>query len=221
MGRASDSPSEFFKGDIFYVAVYNYALSTSEAASLTHLGATVRQAASLQNEALSPGGERRSKDGRLCLSPCSAEEPPSPTAFAAKADLKQKAVIPLSCDDTGFLSQFNGPTRSRFRVSCPSNCQRSKAPVRGSRVYAPQSSVCKAALHAGMLDVEGGEVMLVLHNGIEKYKGSRGMHGGSDITTRFSFSLASEIAWQELKVSQRPKLNCARFLFSPHRPSSD
>lgn len=185
LGRASDSPSEFFKGDIFDVAVYNYVLAASQVASLAQPQAG-SAASSVSVEDFTVGGERRTLDGRLCLSPCSMREPSANAVFSPEAESRRQPAVALSCDDSALLSAFNGPTQSRFRVLCPHDCQRSKAPVRGSKVYAPQSSVCKAAMHAGMLDAEGGEVTLVLHNGIASYKASKGQHGKR--ISRFFFS---------------------------------
>lgn len=69
---------------------------------------------------------------------------------------------------------FEGKTGKKFRVSCNRHCLKAEGgTVIGSMIYTDKSSVCKAAIHAGFLDNDkGGEFILIIANGEEKYDSS-------------------------------------------------
>ncbi|XP_026190061.1 uncharacterized protein LOC34618374 [Cyclospora cayetanensis] len=169
IGRAASTDTDYFVGTISSLQVFNNVLSPDQVKFL----ATQVPEAVPTTDILS-GGERRTVDGRVCLSPCSPEEPflegehqwPHPT---------NPAVL-LSCTDNGWLPAFNGFTDSRFLITCPEDCHKAKAPLKGNKVYTPDSSVCKAAIHVGVLDLHGGEAVLVVHNGINNYASAQGKH---------------------------------------------
>jgi len=52
-------------------------------------------------------------------------------------------------------------------VKCPEGClHHERGSVFGTMVFAEESSICKAAIHAGFIkDHEGGEVIFVIANG--------------------------------------------------------
>jgi hypothetical protein len=57
-------------------------------------------------------------------------------------------------------------------AQCPANCQDDPASVWGSDVYTYDSSVCRAAIHAGVITDEGGPVQMTWLPGVETYIGS-------------------------------------------------
>lgn len=68
----------------------------------------------------------------------------------------------------------SGPTGKAFRVECPKNCAKADGgSVIGAMIYNDESSICKAAIHAGFLISEkGGEFILTIANGEDKYDSS-------------------------------------------------
>ncbi|KAL8270855.1 hypothetical protein Esti_005226 [Eimeria stiedai] len=164
------SDTDYFVGTISSLQVFNYVLSPEQVRFLSLQAPEVAGASEL-----TPGGERRTQDGRVCFTACSPEEP-----FLQGEEAWLHPTNPsinLTCTDTGWLPAFNGFTDSRFLIACPEDCHKAKAPLKGSKVYTPDTSVCKAALHAGVLGLEGGEAVLVVHNGISNYTSSKGQHG--------------------------------------------
>lgn len=66
---------------------------------------------------------------------------------------------------------YQGKIGSRYRYSCPPNGK--LGPVRGSKVYAANSSVCSAAVHAGQISVtQGGNVVILMQAGRSSYAGT-------------------------------------------------
>ncbi|CBZ52664.1 hypothetical protein NCLIV_024520 [Neospora caninum Liverpool] len=162
IGRAADSESEYFMGHITALKVFAYALSPEQVQQVA-----AEAGAGLGEGGPVPRGERRTDDGRVCLSPCSSEEPL--LNEIPKSSLPTNPAIQLTCEDTLRREEFNGVTEQRFLVSCPSGCTSKVAPVYGSKVYAEASSVCKAALHNGALTAQGGELVVATHSGLKSY----------------------------------------------------
>lgn len=157
-------------GTISSLQVFNYVLSPEQVKFLSTQAPEGGTASELM-----PGGERRTEDGRVCFSPCSPEQPL--VEGEESWTHPTNPSIELTCMDNGWLPQFNGFTDSRFLITCPEDCHRVKAPLKGSKVYTADSSICKAAIHVGVLDLHGGDAVLVLHNGIDNYTSSKGQHG--------------------------------------------
>jgi hypothetical protein len=65
--------------------------------------------------------------------------------------------------------KFVGPTGKKFRMDCPKGCFEATGTVIGSMIYSDESNVCKAAIHAGKINNDGGPVMMVISNGENKY----------------------------------------------------
>lgn len=60
-----------------------------------------------------------------------------------------------------------------MRVICPRNCGSSSSQVFGNGIYTDNSSICKAAIHAGFIkDSEGGTIEINLEPGQKNYIGS-------------------------------------------------
>ncbi|XP_075040093.1 uncharacterized protein LOC142099985 [Mixophyes fleayi] len=54
-------------------------------------------------------------------------------------------------------------------VRCPSKCKEVKGEVYGTGVYTSDSSICRAAIHDGKLDDNGGSVIVEKKPGLKKY----------------------------------------------------
>ena len=75
-------------------------------------------------------------------------------------------------------TQFNGQDGQRVRYDCPPDGE--PAVVWGSGTYTDDSSVCTAAVHAGLITFEdGGRVVIEIAPGQEAYNGSE----ANDVTT--------------------------------------
>ncbi|XP_043921770.1 cysteine-rich secretory protein LCCL domain-containing 1 [Protopterus annectens] len=86
----------------------------------------------------------------------------SPTSSSRTEDLEKNDVESreqmsqiVTCE-TRLRDQCKGTTCNRYE--CPAGCLESKAKVIGSVHYEMQSSICRAAIHYGILDNEGGWV---------------------------------------------------------------
>jgi len=88
---------------------------------------------------------------------------------------KAPKLTRISCNIKGNNIMFSQkPLYTRFVVLCPKNCLRFKGNVFGTGTYSENSSICKAAIHFGMIGNKGGEVQFVIENGQQNYKGSKG-----------------------------------------------
>ncbi|XP_077307220.1 uncharacterized protein LOC143927143 [Lithobates pipiens] len=74
---------------------------------------------------------------------------------------------PVSCSTTARNLQ-----ESISIVQCPSECQGNGGTVWGTDVYTDDSSICKAAIHAGILGNNGGLVTVQKTPGQQSYSGS-------------------------------------------------
>ena len=82
-------------------------------------------------------------------------------------------VIEAGCSFNATL--IHGSPGSPHRIACPPGCARSGA-TWGTDVYTGDSAICRAAIHAGMISDDGGEVTVILEPGRPAYRGSR-RHG--------------------------------------------
>lgn len=57
-------------------------------------------------------------------------------------------------------------------VSCPTSCGLTAGSVWGSRIYTDDSSICRAAIHAGVMTDQGGQLLLTIAPGQQSYTGS-------------------------------------------------
>jgi hypothetical protein len=74
----------------------------------------------------------------------------------------------LSCGDTA--QKLVGDVGTKYKVQCPQLC--TNGSLWGSGPYTADSSVCKAAIHAGALKPAGGETTVVIRGSQEKFDGS-------------------------------------------------
>ncbi|XP_076879413.1 cysteine-rich secretory protein LCCL domain-containing 2 [Brachyhypopomus gauderio] len=73
------------------------------------------------------------------------------------------------------ICPFSNPPSHCPRVICPANCKNEPpywAPVIGSNIYADSSSVCRAAIHAGVIKATGGSVDILALDKRKSYTGS-------------------------------------------------
>ncbi|WP_426955222.1 LCCL domain-containing protein [Muricoccus radiodurans] len=84
-------------------------------------------------------------------------------AFAAAAQPSRGSLMP--CPETleGFGAMQPGACACWQPVA---------APVRGTDVYTPNSAICAAAVHAGVITMAGGTVSVVPAPGQSRYPGS-------------------------------------------------
>ncbi|TRY87868.1 hypothetical protein DNTS_008920 [Danionella cerebrum] len=74
------------------------------------------------------------------------------------------------------ICPFQTTTSHCPRVFCPANCINEPsywAPVVGTNIYADGSSICRAAIHAGVIKVSGGFVDLLALDKRKSYTGSK------------------------------------------------
>lgn len=93
----------------------------------------------------------------------------SPQPVATGAPQSQGGPIEAGCSFDG--RQLRGEPGAIFSVSCPSNCAEGGS-LWGSDTYTGDSSVCRAAIHAGAIPRAGGTVMVRVDPGRPAYRGS-------------------------------------------------
>ncbi len=75
-----------------------------------------------------------------------------------------------SCDDSPKSLQLIA--EQNFRVQCPAFCADKPGRVYGNQAYSIESSICRAAIHAGVVnDGDGGVVKVSVKPGQAKYDG--------------------------------------------------
>ena len=93
----------------------------------------------------------------------------SDNTFSSK---KQFSVVEADCGTVvrGHPG-FEGILNSKVKVMCPKNCHlKVDFKVWGSMMYKDDSSVCRAAIHAGQLEAaEGGQVEVGFEKGVNGY----------------------------------------------------
>lgn len=94
---------------------------------------------------------------------------PSAFRFDGNADAQDPKL--LTCENSlrSLAPEFR-ETGAVFSVLCPENC--SSATVWGTEVYTNDSSICRAAIHAGALPLEGGQTKVFAAPGQPAYTGT-------------------------------------------------
>lgn len=93
----------------------------------------------------------------------------------AAAQSKSDQVPMLNYEESLVKFQFDADkfVGQRFTGECPPVSSGHKvADLKGTDVYPSDASICGAALHAGVIDQEGGVVTVQLNPGVENYIGS-------------------------------------------------
>lgn len=79
-----------------------------------------------------------------------------------------QAAVNVSCGDS--VNGLGKKNAKAFSVVCPVNC--TTGSVWGTDVYTTDSSICVAALHAGVISANGGPVKVTLTAGKPSYAGT-------------------------------------------------
>jgi hypothetical protein len=76
-------------------------------------------------------------------------------------------------------SSYPGPTGTEIPLTCPG--EGVPSPIWGTGIYTDDSSICTAAVHAGYLTLDGGNVIIRILDGLSSYEGSdaNGITSGS------------------------------------------
>ncbi|OII76058.1 LCCL domain-containing protein [Cryptosporidium andersoni] len=205
IGRSSDSDSEYFLGQIANLNIWDKYLSPEEIKAA--MEKSWHQKGNLSGGELR--GKRHTIDGRQCITPCQSGHP-----IAHKVGSISYATNPsikLTCDTTLDKAPFK-KNASKHRVWCPSGCYESRTPIKGFKVYTPDSSICKAAMQMGIITNTGGDFVVALYPGLHHYIGAAGKNGivSKDDTNSHTRSFITAVA-------SRPRLlNCyqnASFIF--------
>jgi cobalamin biosynthesis Co2+ chelatase CbiK len=93
----------------------------------------------------------------------------TPVVPAATAEPSAPStVVALACADTA--QGIAGPTGTTVTVSCPAGC--TSGSIWGTDVYTDDSTVCRAAQHAGVITAQGGTFNVTILDGQSAYRGS-------------------------------------------------
>eukprot|EP00375_Theileria_parva_P001758 XP_764433.1 hypothetical protein [Theileria parva strain Muguga] len=176
LGKMADTDSDYFKGHILAFQAYDYVMSPEQ----------IRQqfASSQNSENLTSHltKVRLTTEGNVCLSKCMKK-------FSGKYDVHSNATNPaikLGCSDTIESENFNGPNGKSFLISCTKSCIDPDLTLKGTKVYTSDSSICKAALHSGVIPKDGGEAILTVLNGLSEYGNCHGHFGHFHFTGRLN-----------------------------------
>jgi hypothetical protein len=135
----------------------------------------------------------------------------------AEKQLKKKVINPpslgklpipdfnIDCQTKSNNGMFRGDPGSVFIVKCPNDCIKHNVPVRGTGMYSDDSSICRAAIHAGVLNNElGGLVGVLKSYGNRYYEGSQyyGITSESSYQSfKYSFSVSKvNSGWQRMNI---------------------
>ncbi|KAK2194935.1 bifunctional LCCL domain/LCCL domain superfamily/SRCR-like domain superfamily/SRCR-like domain/SRCR domain/Concanavalin A-like lectin-glucanase domain superfamily [Babesia duncani] len=164
LGASSDN-SDLFHGHIRLLEAYNYVLTLQQ----------LKNHATSLKQPMHHTGVRTTVHGNVCKSSCTSQEQDA-TESVLYTTPTNPAII-LDCHDTLEDERFNGPTGSEFLIYCPKSCHDAQVPVRGSKLYTGNSSICKAGMHAGILSPQGGEAIVKVHQGQVEHKPCVGHYG--------------------------------------------
>uniref|UniRef100_A0AAY4E7R2 LCCL domain-containing protein n=1 Tax=Denticeps clupeoides TaxID=299321 RepID=A0AAY4E7R2_9TELE len=140
---------------------------------------------------------------------------------SSKHDSPRFLAQNIKCE-TKMRDKCKGPTCTRY--NCPANCLDKKTKVFGTLFYDVQSSICRAAIHHGVIDNNGGLVDITrkdslpffvkaTKNGIESF--SKYKPGNAFVVARverLSVDCYSTVA--EVCPFKKPQANCPR-VFCP------
>jgi hypothetical protein len=69
-------------------------------------------------------------------------------------------------------NQFNGQTGTQFDLVCPALGGESMGTIWGTDIYTDDSPICVAAVHAGVITTDGGNVIIEIMDGQKAYAAS-------------------------------------------------
>lgn len=88
-------------------------------------------------------------------------------------ELTEEAIVAMNapelveCNTTG--SYVTGVDNATSPVTCPAGCDASSGSIWGTEIYTDDSSICVAAIHMGLIDETGGEVLVSYAEGQSEY----------------------------------------------------
>ena len=108
--------------------------------------------------------------------------------------------ITAECKTYGNNSKFRGDPGSIYYVTCPADCNKVGGTVWGTGVYTLDSSLCLAAIHAGVIKGSGGSIVYIKTWGQKSYRGTYANGVATNDSSRqsnvsFTFSVHN-VAWQ-------------------------
>lgn len=181
LGRSSKSSSDYFYGNIHLVEVYKYILSDEEIKESVHRIVYLEYVNidAVDNAKMSrkKKGVRKTIDGRECVGPCQSRN-----VLNKELQIDTEKIL-LKCEDDLLSTKFNGKIGSQYAVICLENCTKSNFQVKGSNnYYTPDSSICRAAIHAGVYipnkkEKKDSSFLLRIGEGLLEYPASRGHFG--------------------------------------------
>lgn len=153
--------------------------------------------------------------------PAAPKKPSAPKPSTPKAPTSTFLAQNIKCE-TKMRDKCKGATCNRF--NCPANCQNKKGKVWGTLFYDVQSSICRAAIHYGIINNNGGLVdttrkdklpffVKATKNGIESF--SKYKAGNAFVVSkveRQSVDCYATVA--EICPFKKPYSNCPR-VFCP------
>jgi len=123
-------------------------------------------------------------------------------------------ITNLTCEITLRDKRFDGGIGQKFRVRCDEDCSKRKdINVFGSYIYGPDSSVCKAAYHSGVLEKGSvGYIVVELVEGKKIYNQSIGSDGSLSVTSGPELrSFLTRQATPPIKISCTQGANTSEF----------
>ena len=105
---------------------------------------------------------------------CADPNQMSPEAKKSGGSDRKKQPIKLACSDTfrskDDFERMNIKEGDSAKILCEETCALSNVPIYGDGIYSEDSSICKAAFHAGVLQKAGDKVKLTVVRGESFYK---------------------------------------------------
>jgi hypothetical protein len=94
-----------------------------------------------------------------------AKQTPVTTNLPANAE-----IIEAGCSFSA--AQIEGEPGSIHLVACPADCDAAYQILNGTDTYTSNSYICLAAIHAGLIGIQGGTVQVIIEKGRPAYRGS-------------------------------------------------
>ncbi|GBE58642.1 scavenger receptor cysteine-rich domain-containing protein [Babesia ovata] len=171
LGKSAETDSDFFVGQLLSLEVFDYVMPPDQVLHHSRLLQTLEGNRIHSRHS----STRMTVEGNMCLSKCVRMR--SPAHDSARHGSPTNPAIHLSCHNTLEDERFNGATGNEFLVSCSRSCTDPLLVLKGSKVYTPDSSICKAAVHSGAIPLEGGEAIVTILHGQDSYDRCVGHYG--------------------------------------------
>ncbi|KAL4452252.1 hypothetical protein ABPG75_007914 [Micractinium tetrahymenae] len=93
-------------------------------------------------------------------------------ALACLVGPTSAAVVGLTCGSTNSGTQVVDAINTKGTIACPPGCLGASSSVWGTNAYTADSSICRAAIHAGVLTNKGGTIPIFYERGRVLYLGT-------------------------------------------------